>query len=172
MKNLQALTTGGVALCLASCFLSPLPDMKTAADRARAVEPKCVSISDTKVASLASPASIESVEPSYSFVPSTGTDHEARLRGALLHVRPVAGLSKEALARGLECHEARVTLGRATPFVDDPYTLADHWLSIDVDSEGDGFAVNVRADDFRSAGRVLERAKLFASSAPPGAAPP
>jgi hypothetical protein len=146
--------------------------MKTAVDRARAVEPKCASISDVKVASLASPSSIESVEASYSFVPSTATDHEARLRGALIHVRPVAGMSKEALARGLECHEAKVTLGRAPSFTDDPYTLPDHWLSIDVDSDGDGFAVNVRADDFRDAGRVLERAKLFAASAPPATALP
>jgi hypothetical protein len=81
-------------------------------------------------------------------------------------------LSKEGLARELECHEARVTLGRAPPFVEDPYSLPDHWLSIDVDSEGDGFAVNVRADDFRDAGRVLERARLFAATAPPAAALP
>ncbi len=146
--------------------------MRTALDRARAIETKCTSVSDDKLAGLASPSSVESVEPSYAFVPSTASDHEARLRGALLHVRPIAGFSREALARGLECHEANVALGRTPPFADDPYTLPDRWLSIDVDSDGDGFAVHVRADDFRDAGRVLERARLFAAIPPPAAAKP
>jgi hypothetical protein len=155
----------GLSGCFLS-FLSPLPDMTTAADRARAIEPKCKSMSEDKVASFASPASVDSVEPGYSFVPSTASNHEARLRGALIHLRPTT-LSREAIARGFECHQARVVLGRTPPFANDPYVLPGEWLNITVDSEGDGFAVQVQADSFKAAQRVLDRAKLFVASRPP-----
>jgi hypothetical protein len=155
----------GLSGCFLS-FLSPIPNMTTPADRARAISPKCASISEDKVASFASPSEIDSVEPGYSYVASTATNHEARLRGALVHLRPIEGVSKEKLARGLECHQARVILGSAPPFPDDPYVLPDRWLSLDVDSEGDGFAVQIRADKFPDARRVLDRAKLYVANRP------
>jgi hypothetical protein len=151
-------------------FLSPLPDMRTSADKAHAsahaIEPKCKSMSEQMVESFASPSAIDSVEPAYTFVPSTASSREARLRGALIHLKPVTTMSREAMVRGFECHEARVTLGSAPPFADDPYVLPNHWLDIDVDSEGDGFAVQIRAETFKDAQRVLERAKLFVASRP------
>jgi hypothetical protein len=55
-----------------------------------------------------------------------------------------------------------VTLGRSAAPIDDPYVLVDRWLSIEVDSEGDGFAVLVRTSDVEDAHEVLERAKRFA----------
>ena len=112
---------------------------------------------------MLSPGAVESVEPAYSYVKSGPNDHEARLRGARIHVRPLPGMTKESMTRALECHEARVTLGREPPIDDDPYVLADTWVDIDVDSEGDGFAVNARVDEIETARRVLDRAKRFAS---------
>jgi hypothetical protein len=171
MKTLLVALASSVAFSgLNGCFLSflsPLPDMKTPTDRARAVLPKCATLSEDKVASFASSSTVDSVEPGYSFVASTATDHEARLRGALIHLRPYEGMTKEKLTRGLECHQARVTLGLAPPLPDDPYVLPNRWLSVDVNSDGDSFGVQVRADTFPDAQRVLERAKLFVANRPP-----
>jgi len=148
---------------LAGCFLSPLPDAKTPADRARELAPRCQSFSEQAGAGLLSRDPIESVEPAYSYVQSGSNDHEARLRGARIHFRPLPGLTPESLARTLECHEARVTLGEVSPTEDDPYVLPDRWLDIDVDSERDGFVASVRVDAFEDARRILDRAKRYAS---------
>lgn len=137
--------------------------MRTPADRAREIEPRCQGLTQEATASMLSPGAVESVEPAYSYVKSGPNDHEARLRGARIHVRPLPGMTKESMTRALECHEARVTLGREPPIDDDPYVLADTWVDIDVDSEGDGFAVNARVDEIETARRVLDRAKRFAS---------
>jgi hypothetical protein len=41
-------------------------------------------------------------------------DREARLRGARIHVAPLPGLSRESIARALECHESRAVLGEVS----------------------------------------------------------
>jgi hypothetical protein len=143
-----------------------VPDTRTAADHAREIEPKCQGFGEETSAPLLSPGVVDSVEPAYSYVKSGPDDHEARLRGARIHVKPLPGFSREAMARSLECHESRVTLGRVAARTDDPYVLTDQWLDIDVDSEGDGFVVMVRADSIDVARRVLERAQLFAGGRP------
>jgi hypothetical protein len=151
---------------LAGCggipFLSP--DMRTPADRAREIEPKCQGFGDETAAPLLARSAIDSVEPAYSHVQSGPVSQEARLRGARIHVRPLPGLSREAMDRSLECHEARVMLGRVPPGADDPYVLEGSWLDIDVDSEGDGFVVSVLADNMDAARRVVERAQRFAAT--------
>jgi hypothetical protein len=139
--------------------LSPIPDMRTPADRANEVAPKCAGVAGDPVP----PSAIDSVEPAYAYLKSGPVDPEARLRGARIHVRPLPGYTKEALARSLECHEARVTLGSAAPSADDPYVLPDRWLDIDVDSERDGFVVQVGTDEIADARQVLERARRFAA---------
>ncbi|HEX8795267.1 MAG TPA: hypothetical protein VF765_30170 [Polyangiaceae bacterium] len=111
------------------------------------------------------PSAIDAVEPAYSYVKSGPVDREARLRGARIRIKPLAGFSKETIARSVECHEARVVLGRAAAGADDPYVLPDHWLDIDVESEGDGFAVLVRTEEMDSARQVLSRAQRYAAMA-------
>jgi len=111
-----------------------------------------------------SPAAIDSVEPAYSYSLGGPNGREAHLRGARIHVRPVAGLSRESIARSLECHQARVTLGLEKPRSGDPYALPGGWLSIAVDSEGDAFVVVVQTNDHGDANRLLERAQLFAAA--------
>jgi hypothetical protein len=144
-----------------------VPDTRTAADHARAVEPKCKGFDEETVAPLLSPSMVDSVEAAYSHIQSGPVDREARLRGASIHVKPLPGFSREMLARNLECHQSRVMLGRVTAQADDPYVLADSWLDIDVDSEGDGFVILVRDDDIEVARRVLARAQRFAGTRAP-----
>jgi hypothetical protein len=151
---------------LIGCFLSPLPDVRTPADRAREVEPKCKGANEGDITTLLLPGVVDSVEPLYAYVLGGPNGRAARLRGAKIHVRPVAGATREALVRSLECHQASVVLGRAATPEGDPYTLPDRWVSIDIESEGDGFAVLVGTDDVEDARRVLERARAFARSRP------
>jgi hypothetical protein len=148
---------------LAACKYNPLiGDTRTPADFAHEVVPRCQGSSEQDVAPLLSPDSVDSVEPAMSYVQSgSGGDREARLRGARILLRPAPGMSRETLTRSLECHESRVVLGAVAPGADDPYSLPDRWLDIDVDSERDGFVVLVRIDEFQDARRVLDRAKSF-----------
>lgn len=171
--SLAALATLACIPCLGTpaCGGVPflLPDTRGPADFARDVEPKCKTFPETDAASLLSRDAFDSVEADYDHVNSGPADREARLSGAKLHVRPLPGLSRETIARRIECHQARVVLGQAPSPPDDPYTLPGHWLDIAVDSEGDGFVVLVRADTFAEAQEALARARRFYA---PAAAPP
>jgi hypothetical protein len=137
-----------------------VPDTRTPADFAREIAPRCAGFTDADAA--LAPSSVDAVEPAYSRVQSGPADRQARLRGARVHLRPVAGVSRESIARSVECHEARVVLGTAAPFADDPYAAPGRWLDIDVDSEKDGFVVTVGSDDVPTARDAIERARRFA----------
>jgi hypothetical protein len=141
-----------------------VPDTRTPADRARELVTRCQGFTDEAAATLLSPAAIDSVEPAYSYVQSGPGDRQARLRGARIHLMPIAALSRESMARSFECHESRFLLGTLRRFADDPYALTGQWLDIDVDSEKDGFVVLVQTDDLPAAREVLERARRFAAS--------
>ena len=165
----RTLLPASAALVLAGCrMFSPIPDMRTAADHAHEVESRCKAEPDRPIEETLPPSAIDSVRPSYSYVHSGPVDPEARLRGSSIHVRPLPGLGKESLGRTLECHQVAVTLGHMTAGANDPYVLPHQWLDIDVDSDRDGFVVLVRADDFESARKVLERAKLSYAGLPQG----
>jgi hypothetical protein len=153
-----------VVLCVLSGCHFFVPDTRTPADHAREVAPRCQGFTDESAATLLSPAAIDSVEPAYSYVQSGPGDRQARLRGARIHLKPIAALSRESIARSLECHESRSLLGSTPPAVDDPYAVASQWLDIDVDSEKDGFVVRVQTDDAPTAREVLARAKRFAGA--------
>jgi hypothetical protein len=161
-----ACTQGWSSRCIACAACATLaacsffvPDTRTPSDRAKKVEPKCRDVTDAAIEPLLSGEAIDSVGPAYAYVSGGPNGREARMRGARIHVRPLAGMSRESIARGLECHEARTTLGLVAARAGDPYTLPNRWLSIDVDSEGDGFVVVVATDDHDDARLVLQRAK-------------
>jgi hypothetical protein len=156
-----------LSVCLVACSGVPflMPDSRTAADRAHQIEPKCKDFGEAAVAPMLAPSAIDAVEPAYSYVNSGPVDREARLRGARIRIKPLAGFSKETIARSVECHEARVVLGQASAPTDDPYVMPQHWLDIDVESEGDGFAVLVRTDEMDTARQVLARAQRYAAAA-------
>lgn len=150
---------------LVGCYVPGLvPDTRTPTDRARGIVDRCAGFSEESVASLLSPSAFDSVQPAYSYVKSGANDREPRLRGARIQVKPLPGFSREAMARSLECHEARVTLGQAAAPAEDPYVLPGDWLDIDVDSTGDGFVVVIQADEMDAARHVLERARRFADN--------
>lgn len=150
-----------IILGLEGCFLSPLPDLRSPADRARETAPKCTRESTGGASEGLATSGIESVQPFYTYVASSATMREARLRGARISLRPAPELSRESLQRALECHQTRVVLGGQPEVPDDPYVLPGAWLDIAVASTGDGFVVDVQADTFNDAKRVLERARRF-----------
>jgi hypothetical protein len=162
---MQRLTCLALVFAVGCGWFPLLPDTRTASDRARAMETKCTSESEQAASPALSASLVESVEPAYSTVPS-GNDHAIRLRGARLHLRPALNVSVQALQRTLECHQARVTLGKSPELADDPYFLRGAWLDIDVDSSGDGLVATVLVDQFDEAQRVLGRARTFASARP------
>jgi hypothetical protein len=162
-----ALGASPLALFLASCAIfSPIPDTRTPGDRAREVEPRCKDYAEASNASVLSPAVIDSVEPAYSFVPGGPNAREAHLRGARVHMRPLPGVTREALTRTLECHQTRVTLGASQALPNDPWVAPGAWLDIDVDSDKDGFVAEALTDDLDVAKQVLERARRFAAARP------
>jgi hypothetical protein len=148
-------------LLLPACHFF-VPDTRTPADRAAELTKRCEAFTEEAAAPLLTPAAIDSVEPAYAHVQSGPSFYQARLRGARIHLRPIAAMSRETIARSLECHESRVVLGTTQGVVDDPYGLPGRWLDIDVDSDRDGFVVQVGSDDVPTAHDVLERAKRFA----------
>jgi hypothetical protein len=154
-----------ILVLVAACggWFPLLPDARTPADHARAMEARCAGQSALQTADAASPSLIEHVDAAYSTVPS-GNDRAIRLRGARLQLRPGPHLSAESLQRSLECHQARVTLGEGAAAPDDPYVLPGAWLDIDVDSTGDGFVAAVLVKNFDDAQRVLSRARSFATA--------
>ena len=150
-----------VSTLLGCAALSPLPDTRTPADRARELENKCRYQSEESARAVLSPTAIESVEP-YDTRNPAGNGHENRMLGARVHVAPLPGLTKESLELALQCHQARVTLGIVAPTDDDPYVLPGDWLSIDVDSEGNGFRASIYPVDYENPREVLARARRFA----------
>ena len=159
-----------LATCLVACSGVPflVPDTRSPADRARDLEPKCKDFGETAVAPMLAPSAIDAVEPSYSYVKSGPVDREARLRGARIRIKPLPGFSKETLARSVECHQARVVLGEATSSFDDPYVLPGTWLDVDVESEGDGFAILMRSDAPDASRGALDRARRYAPASRAG----
>jgi len=162
----SAAVLGVSGLVLSGCrLLSPLPDLRTPADRAREVSALCKSVGEEGMAALLSPAFIDTVQPAYATVPSGPAEREARLRGARIQLRPMPGMSTEGLTRAVECHQSRVALGELAPLADDPYVLPGSWLDLDALSARDSFVILVSADDFEDARQVLERARRFVARA-------
>lgn len=153
-------------LVLVACLLATgcgalTPDARSCSQRARETEPRCAGVTDESVARILAPASIDAVEPAYSYALGGPNGRQARLSGAKIHLAANTGATKEALTRTLRCHEARVLLGKAESRANDPYTLSEQWLDIDVDSTDDGWVVQVATDQTDDAQTVLDRARLY-----------
>ena len=105
---------------------------------------------------------VESVAPLYEPVPKSGTV----LRGAVLRIRPSAGVTAEMLQRSIECHAARVaTLGYDVKGMG-ACPLAVKNVGYAVISGGDSFLVQMRSRDRDAASEVLRRARALAGSTP------
>jgi hypothetical protein len=81
-------------------------------------------------------------------------------------LRPPDGLSASRMTRVLQCHNARVVLGRAdaVQLPDDPYALRDAWLDIDVTEEAGNYVAVVTADTVADNIRVFRRARAFGAA--------
>jgi hypothetical protein len=103
---------------------------------------------------------VESVEPLYEPTGKAGRV----LRGAVLRVRPTAGVSAEWLQRSIECHAAHVaTLGYSSKGMGEcPLALKD--IEVTVTSGGNSFVVHMRSRDWATANEVLRRARALAST--------
>lgn len=100
-------------------------------------------------------------------LPSHHREPEQRRRpdlGRQAGLRPPTGVSAEELTRILQCHSARVLLGKVNPadIPDDPYWLADRWLDIQVTPENGNFTVTVVSDSVHDNIEVLGRATRYA----------
>jgi hypothetical protein len=112
-----------------------------------------------------SPEIVESVEPLYSHVSTSGSNIATRLRGAEVHLRPQPGMTLEYLTRVLQCRSARLVLGRVEAPPNEPYWLPDGWVKIDVRSDSGSFVVALDGEDLSEAKEILARAQAFAAQA-------
>jgi hypothetical protein len=139
-----------------------VPQAKTPEERARQVEEdKCGGITEDSISPLLRARGLDSVEPSYAQVLGGPNGRESRLRGARIHVRPADGLTREGIARGLECHQSRVVLGRWPAQENEPWVLPHKWVEFDVSSEKDGFVVSAESSDIDDAKAILARSQAF-----------
>jgi len=104
------------------------------------------------------------IQPLYHHIIVHPNNAEERPSGVKLVLRPPTGVTAEELTRILQCHSARVLLGKVNPgeIPDDPYWLADRWLDIQVTPENGNFAVTVCADSVDDNIEVLGRATRYA----------
>jgi hypothetical protein len=153
-------TIGMAFFCsLAACSLSRPQPTEVAAR----VQPRCVDVSPSAASKVAAPSNVTSVRPLYSVLDSAPNGPESRLVGAKLELRPIDGVTPEAVGLALQCHEARETT--LDPPVSDscPYAIRGMWVDIDVTSNGAGYEVALRGQDHDEAHLILQRATAFAS---------
>ena len=106
------------------------------------------------------------VNPLYGHVHTSYNDFEARVNGAIIYVRPPAGVQPDQLSRIVECHGARVILGQVdqTQIPSDPYWLPNSWVNIDVKPLAGSYAISISADSVHNGLEVLDRANAYAGT--------
>jgi hypothetical protein len=142
------------------------PSARTPADEAAFMErTRCASDDDDKaLAPVLGGDAVQRVQPLYSTVEGAKTGHQSELRGAVVTVSALPGITAEWLDRALECHSAKEVLGHGPTLSDDPFWLPGSSVNIDVTSDRDGFNVAVSAYSANDARRILDRANAFAKS--------
>jgi hypothetical protein len=158
MRNIS-LVVG--ALVLASgCASHPAPSV-TAAGVERM---QCASGQADQVGELIRSTRVLEVQPLYSHILTSNNNSEERVNGAKMLVRPPKGVTAEQMTRALQCHSARLLLGKAQPLpaTDDPYWLPDTWVNIDVRPEQGNFAVTISADSVHDNLQVFGRVSRYA----------
>jgi hypothetical protein len=113
---------------------------------------------------------VTNVTPLYGHVHTSYNDYEARVNGAVIYVKPPAGVTPDQMSQLLQCHSARALLGQidASQVPNDPYWLPNSWVDIDVKPVAGGYAVTITADNVHNGLEVLARANSYAGK---GSAP-
>lgn len=162
---LAQLALGVASTALAGCAASQAA-AQTPATRAAAFGPsRCAGFTDEgAVADILNGKSVESVGPLYMGAGSKTSS--PRLQGAVLSVRPAAGVTSEWLNRALECHSARQITGQASVVGagNDPFVMNSGSPYILVRSEGDSFRVEISASSSADAREILDRAEAFGAA--------
>jgi hypothetical protein len=121
-------------------------------------------VNDSDLAPVLSGQAVQAVGPLYATVEAGKSGEESRLRGAVLTISALPGVTAEWLDRELECHGARVALGRATSTPEDPFWLPGSSVDIDVRPGKDGFVVGVAGYSPVDARQIFDRAQAFAKA--------
>jgi hypothetical protein len=152
-----------LAMCAAAAVASAACSVETRpAARAADVERVQCDASPAAQDDVVRSMRVISVEPIYAHIRSNSNSEE-RVNGAKLLVRPTQGMTADQLTRMLQCHSARVLLGQvASKAANDPYSLPDRWVTIEVTPENGNFAVTISADTVRDNLEVYGRANHYA----------
>jgi hypothetical protein len=121
-------------------------------------------VNDSDLAPVLSGRAVQGVGPLYNTVEAGKSGEESRLRGAVLTIGALPGVTAEWLDRELECHGARLTLGRITSSPEDPFWLPGSSIDIDVRPGKDGFVVGVAGYSSSDARQIFDRAQAFAKA--------
>ncbi len=158
VTSLLALLSSG---CISFFGFVPVPNH---ADRIRVATEQEHKKCDSQAVDprLFGPEVVESVEPLYSHVSTSGSNVATRLHGAEVHIRPLPGVTVEYLAHVLQCRSARLVLGRVEAPPNEPYWLPNGLVKIDVRSESGDFVVSLDGEDLAEAKDILARAQAFA----------
>lgn len=161
-RKLIAGLAGPIVLLGAACAADP-PPVSTAAGVER-IQCGAATIQDRELNSLQALAI--TVEPLYAHIMTGNNNAEDRVRGAKVVVRPPPNVSAEELTRALQCHSARILLGKVdgSRLSDDPFWLENSWINIDVKPENGNYAILLEADSVSKNLKLLARAQAFVGS--------
>ena len=153
----------------AGCGLSSQTDARSPAEQVAFMErTRCIAdaaADETALAPILDGAALQGVQPLYSTTESGKSGIGVELRGAVVRVAALQGVTDVWLDRALECHGAKATLGHVRAASNDPFWLPGSTVDIDVRSARDGFDVAVTGHSSADAQEVLARASAFANRA-------
>jgi hypothetical protein len=155
-----------LTLLLAAAALGTACDVPTPEMTAvRVAQRQCDLASDeAQLRRLLDGVTILGAEPRYSFVHTMNNNAEERIFGATIRMRPPEGISAEQITRMLQCHSARALLGQIDPsqVSNDPFSLPNAWVSIDVKPVDGNYAVTTETDRSADNIRLAALAAAFA----------
>jgi hypothetical protein len=159
----KAAVVFSLSVATAACTEPSAQGGRTPADEAAFMErTRCASDdTDKALAPVLSGDAVQRVQPLYSTIEGAKSGHQAELRGAIVTVSALPGVTAEWLDRALECHSAKEVLGHEPTPSDDPFWLPRSTVNIDVTSDRDGFNIAISAYSANDARQILDRANAF-----------
>jgi hypothetical protein len=121
-------------------------------------------VNDASLAPVLDGQAVNEVGPLYATIETGKAGEQSHLRGALITISALPGVTAEWLDRELECHSASVALGLIKATAEDPFWLPGSTVDIDVRPAKDGFLVGVAGYSPTDARQILERAQAFAKA--------
>jgi hypothetical protein len=166
MARLPLLVLVLVSTASSACYgFLPAPERRDRIREATQQEQKRCTSQAAVDARIFGADDVAGVAPLYSYVQTSGSNREARLRGAEVRLRPLAGLTPELLTYALSCRSAQLVLGHAQAAENEPYFLPDGWVKVDVHSADGDFVVALEGEDLAESKEILARAQAFAAQA-------